>query len=213
MIYLTWNDIDDRIRRLDLDGKRIWGIPRGGAIVAALARSHGAILVDTPVESGVAVDDIIDSGSTARKTMAEHGLATVALVDKKKEGVTEWVSFPWEETPAKDIQDSVTRMIEYVGDDPSRDGMVKTPSRVVRSWDTLFEGYNQDPGQHMVWFEDDTDEMIISRDIQFYSTCEHHLLPFFGTVSIGYIPDGKVIGLSKLSRIVNVFARRFQIQE
>jgi len=213
MIYLTWDDVDQRIRRLEVGGKRVWGIPRGGAIVGALSRSQGAVLVGTPGEAELAVDDIIDSGATSARIMAQHGLTTVALVDKQKEGIDEWVSFPWEESPEKDIRDSVTRMIEFIGDDPGRQGMLKTPDRVVESWSTLFEGYTQDPERHLVWFEDDTDEMIISRGIQFYSTCEHHMLPFFGTVSIGYIPQGKVIGISKLSRIVNVFARRFQIQE
>ena len=213
MIHLTWSDIDKRIRLLDLKGKRVWGIPRGGAIVAAMARNNGAILVENPTDADVALDDIIDSGATAEKTLEKYGLETIALIDKHKEGITDWVHFAWEEPPEQDIEESVRRIIEYISDNPKRDGLIDTPSRVVKSWSTLFEGYTEDASTHLVWFEDNTDEMIISRDIQFYSTCEHHMLPFFGTVSIGYIPNGKVIGISKLSRIVNIYARRFQIQE
>lgn len=103
--------------------------------------------------------------------------------------------------------------LHFIGENPKRDGLLETPVRVIKSWDTIFSGYTTDPNQYLKWFEDDTDEMIISKDIRFYSTCEHHMLPFFGTVAIGYIPQGKVLGLSKLSRIANAFARRLQIQE
>lgn len=112
-----------------------------------------------------------------------------------------------------DLETLITETIRYIGDEPCRDGLVETPQRVIKSWDTIFSGYGIDPSQYLKWFEDDTDEMIISKDIRFYSTCEHHMLPFFGTVAIGYIPKGKVLGLSKLSRIANAFARRLQIQE
>ena len=102
-------------------------------------------------------------------------------------------------------------MIEAIGDDPSRAGMLETPNRVVRSWSELFSGYG--PKIDLKWFEDDTDEMVIVRDIEFFSTCEHHMLPFFGTADVGYIPNGAVVGLSKIARLVDNHARRFQIQE
>jgi GTP cyclohydrolase I len=210
---LTWEDVDVRLSALPLDGEKVWGIPRGGAICAGLARQSGVTVVESPESATIALDDIIDSGATSQAVRADYGLATVALVDKGREGIDAWVHFPWEEPPQQDIGESVRRVIEYLGDDPKRDGLLGTPVRVVRSWATLFGGYDQDAASLLTWFKDDTDEMIISKDIQFYSTCEHHMLPFFGTVSIGYIPAGKVIGVSKLSRIVNVFARRLQIQE
>ena len=213
MIKLTWADIDARLSALPLAGERVWGIPRGGAICAGLARQSGVTVVESPESATIALDDIIDSGATSQAVRADYGLVTAALVDKTREGIDGWVHFPWEEPPEQDIGESVRRIIEYLGDDPKRDGLVGTPARVVRSWETLFGGYGEDAGSLLTWFMDDTDEMIISKGIQFYSTCEHHMLPFYGTVSVGYIPAGKVIGVSKLSRIVNVFARRLQIQE
>jgi len=113
----------------------------------------------------------------------------------------------------QDIASSVLRCLEYLGEDPSRDGLRDTPRRVVASWRELYGGYNVDLSSLLRWFDDPTDEMIISKDIQFYSMCEHHMLPFFGRAAVGYIPRGKVIGISKLSRIVETYARRLQTQE
>lgn len=210
---LTWDEVDSRIKDLSLAGIKIWGIPRGGAVISGLARRFGAIVVSDPKLADIAVDDIIDSGKTAAQIQAQYALPTIALVDKKKENITEWVKFPWEEEADKDISDSILRMIEYIGEDPVRDGLIETPARVVKSWDALFEGYRTNPDHFLKWFDDDTDEMIITNRITFYSTCEHHLLPFYGHVSIGYVPNGRVLGLSKFARIVNCYARRLQIQE
>ena len=213
MISLTWEDVDARLSALPLDGEKVWGIPRGGAICAGLARQFGVDIVESPESATIALDDIIDSGATSRAVRADYGLTTVALVDKGREETDDWIHFPWEEPPEQDIGESVRRVIEYLGDDPKRNGLAGTPGRVVRSWATLFEGYDEDAASLLTWFMDDTDEMIICKGIQFYSTCEHHMLPFFGTVAIGYIPDGKVLGISKLARVVNTYARRLQIQE
>ena len=213
MKSLTWEDVYARLKRLPVRGMRVWGIPRGGAIVVGLAGQVGAIPVASPHEAEVALDDILDSRATARKVAERYGLATIPLVDKQREGITDWVHFPWEEPAEQDIAGAVTRIIECVGDCPNREGLKDTPARVVSSWSELFRGYRVDPAQLLRWFEDDTDEMIVCRGIQFYSTCEHHLLPFFGKVAIGYIPQGKVIGVSKLARIVDACARRLQIQE
>ena len=210
---LTWEEVDYRLTQLPLEGERIWGIPRGGAVCAGIARQVGLNIVETPESATVALDDVIDSGATSASVMARYGLPTLALVNKEVEGVDSWVHFPWEETPDVDIGESVRRVIEYLGDDPRRDGIVGTPARVVKSWDVLFGGYNRDASTLLTWFEDDTDEMIISKDIRFFSTCEHHMLPFFGTAAIGYIPNGKVMGISKLSRVVDCYARKLQIQE
>ena len=213
MIKLTWADVDARLSTLPLAGERVWGIPRGGAICSGLARQSGVTVVESPESATIALDDIIDSGATSEAVRADYGLPTVALVNKTGEGIDDWVHFPWEEPPEQDIGESVRRIIEYLGDDPKREGLSDTPGRVVKSWATLFGGYGENAASLLTWFDDDTDEMIISKGIQFYSTCEHHMLPFFGTVSIGYVPAGKVVGVSKLSRIVDVFARRLQIQE
>ena len=111
--------------------------------------------------------------------------------------------------------ENLKEILAYIGDDPDREGLVDTPKRIIKSWDKLFGGYKQDPKAVLgTVFEDGAcDEMVILKDIEFFSTCEHHFLPFYGKVSIGYIPNGKVVGISKLARLVEVFARRLQIQE
>ena len=101
-----------------------------------------------------------------------------------------------------------------IGEDPERDGLKGTPSRVTRSWVERTNGYKQDPAEILSKnFEVSHDEMIVVRDIDFYSTCEHHLLPFSGVAHVGYIPKSKVVGLSKLARLIECYAHRLQIQE
>jgi len=109
----------------------------------------------------------------------------------------------------------VREMISRIGDDPSREGLIETPRRVAKSMEYLTHGYSQQPADVLngALFTVDYDEMVIVKDIEMFSMCEHHMLPFFGKVHIAYIPNGKVIGLSKLPRLVEVFARRLQVQE
>lgn len=105
-------------------------------------------------------------------------------------------------------------ILEFIGEDPYREGLKETPYRVMKSWEKIFGGYKQCPTDVFKTFtEGACDEMVILKDIEFYSTCEHHMLPFFGKVHIGYIPNGKIIGVSKLARLTEIFARRLQIQE
>src|SRR4051794_12484992 len=109
----------------------------------------------------------------------------------------------------------VKRQLEILGEDPHRDGLARTPGRVARAFDFFTKGYGQDPKLVLndALFDVRSDEMVIVKDIDFYSLCEHHLLPFFGKCHIAYLPSNKVIGLSKLPRLVDVFARRLQVQE
>jgi GTP cyclohydrolase I len=106
-------------------------------------------------------------------------------------------------------------IIARLGEDPGRDGLAATPGRVEKSMAFLTKGYNEDPHKilHGALFDVDYDEMVIVRDVEVFSLCEHHMLPFFGKIHVAYIPKGKVIGLSKIPRLVEVFARRLQVQE
>jgi GTP cyclohydrolase I len=112
-------------------------------------------------------------------------------------------------------QELYRELIRRIGEDPTRDGLLNTPERVEKSMAFLTRGYNQsvEAVLHEALFDVDYDEMVIVKDIEFFSLCEHHLLPFFGKAHVAYVPNGKVIGLSKTARLVDVFARRLQVQE
>lgn len=113
------------------------------------------------------------------------------------------------------IEPLIRALLTELGEDPNRDGLIKTPERVARAYDFLASGYDQDPREilNKAMFEEDYDEMVIVKDIDFYSLCEHHMLPFFGRAHVAYVPAGKIVGLSKLGRLVEMFSRRLQVQE
>ncbi len=112
------------------------------------------------------------------------------------------------------IKKAVKDILVAIGEDPDREGLLQTPDRVARMLEELTQGYNDDAKTHLSKvFDESGSEVVIERDIDFSSTCEHHLMPFFGKVHIAYIPDGKVVGLSKLARVVDVYAKRLQLQE
>ncbi|MFZ1104364.1 MAG: GTP cyclohydrolase I FolE [Hyphomicrobiaceae bacterium] len=121
------------------------------------------------------------------------------------------------ERPSRaEAEQAVSTLIRWAGDDPSREGLLDTPARVVRAYEEWFAGYGEDPGQHLArTFEEVAgyDEMVVLRDIRFVSHCEHHMAPIVGRAHVGYLPRNKVVGISKLARLVQVYARRLQIQE
>jgi len=209
---------------------RVFGIPRGGvpAALALASVSHGRIrIVDDPEEADMFIDDIIDSGRTRATWSAKHLTPFGALFGKRpvapgaKVGIEveqdEWLVFPWEGSNAEaSAADIPTRLLQLIGENPEREGLRETPARFIKSWLEITEGYRIDPSSVLKVFEDGAekcDEMVVQRDIPLYSNCEHHMVPFFGVAHIAYIPSGKVVGLSKLARLTNVFARRLQVQE
>ena len=114
----------------------------------------------------------------------------------------------------KKIEQAVTLLLEGIGEDVNREGLKDTPNRIARMYEEIYKGMDEDAAEHLSkTFSVTSNEIVVVKDITFYSTCEHHLMPFYGKVHIAYLPDGKVVGLSKLARTVEVYARRPQIQE
>lgn len=114
------------------------------------------------------------------------------------------------------IEANVRRILEHMGEDPDREGLSKTPDRVARAFEYLTRGYQQDPKAVIngaLFTEDAYSEMIVVKDIDFFSLCEHHILPFFGRANVAYIPNRRIVGISKIARLVDVYARRLQVQE
>jgi GTP cyclohydrolase IA len=210
----------------------IYGIPRGGipTAYAILPFVDNGYVTDILAQAHVVVDDIVDSGATIQRYQNIPGKAPspayIALINKQHDIKPLptfpdnwrdcWIVFPWEETAEKGIEDHITRLLQFVGEDVTRGGLLETPARVAKAWQHWTKGYSQNAAEILKTFEDGAekhDQMITVKDIPFYSHCEHHMAPFFGTADVAYIPNGKIVGLSKLSRLVGVFAHRLQVQE
>lgn len=113
------------------------------------------------------------------------------------------------------LREATEQVLRAIGENPEREGLVRTPERVAHSLQFLTQGYRQDPAEVLraAMFREEYSQMVVVKNIEFYSLCEHHMLPFFGHVHVGYIPDGVIVGLSKIPRVVDIFARRLQVQE
>ena len=202
---LTWDWVKERVSTWD-KRKKYYGIPRGGQYVAALLNP-----VDTPEQADVIVDDLIDSGATMKRYMEKYpNKEFKALIDKHSEFVGEWITFPWErEDGDKDIEEHMRRVLQYF-DDPNREGLRETPKRYIK----FLKEFLTTPDFNFTTFDaEGTDEMIIQTNIPFYSLCEHHIAPFYGYAHVAYIPNDKIVGLSKLARTVDLYAHNFQNQE
>lgn len=217
----------ERLAATMREGAKIYPIPRGGIPVAYLLGNFKTFeVVDRPEKADYIVDDLIDSGKTMEEALIRSEVGGVGpakacvLIDKPMLPADHpyrgWIVFPWEGDAVGSMEDTVRRMLQFIGDDASRGGLDETPARVAKAWEFWGRGYTMDPAAILKTFEDgaqNVNEMVMVRDIPFYTHCEHHMAPFFGTATIAYIPDGRIVGLSKLSRLLDCFAARLQVQE
>lgn len=220
--HITWEEFFEHLDHTFLDHRNItvYGVPKGGMIVAGylVDRRTDIKMVHTPGAADIIIDDLVDSGATMNYYTNKYPDTEFIPVFGHKCGWGDaWLIFPWEaDHPAgeESVEDNITRVLEYIGEDPNREGLQETPKRVVKSWGELYAGYNQDPADLFTVFEKDGyDEIVLLKDIEMYSMCEHHMLPFYGRAHVAYIPGEKIVGLSKLARVVDMFARRLQNQE
>jgi GTP cyclohydrolase IA len=223
---IEWGQVQAAIDALAARRKprSVHGVPRGGCTPAAvLARLWGVPLLDAPEDGCLVVDDLIDSGFTMQHYLSNFDCEFDALFRKphSPEGpqveMEGWLVFPWE-GDEKGPEDAVRRLLQFVGEDPDREGLLDTPRRVVKAYGEMTSGYSTDVSSILgVQFEQDEhySGIVLLRDIPFHSMCEHHLLPFSGQASVAYIPGdgGRIVGLSKLARLVEAYARRLQVQE
>lgn len=233
-ILLSHHDVDIAAKNLAAlisklsitsNNPKIYCIPRGGVFAGYALKNHykNITLVSTPAEAEFFLDDLIDSGSTMERYCDEYpGIPFYALFDKRVQPQYKdsWLTFPWEvadNDEVETVENNILRLLQHIGEDPKRGGLLETPRRVAKAWEFWTSGYDVTNYSSLLKvFEDGSegyDQMVVVKDIPFYSHCEHHLAPFFGTATIAYIPKGKIVGLSKLSRLVDVFARRLQVQE
>jgi GTP cyclohydrolase I len=145
--------------------------------------------------------------------MAKKNPATTCGITNANNGYTKIEK--WDEENIKELSSMYKRVLELLGEDPNREGLIKTPERVSRALHFLTMGYSMDPGEiiNSAKFREEYRQMVIVKDIDLYSLCEHHMLPFFGKAHVAYIPDGYITGLSKIARVVEAFSRRLQVQE
>lgn len=224
--------MDEGVMDFKYDEKiNLFGIPKGGTIVAgALAAREPRFRQVFDDSEGIdyVVDDIVDTGNTRYQWLERYPKPFIAMVyNYKHHGLCpsnellnpgglagdKWVHFPWENET--EPTDNVVRLLEMIGEDPKRDGLIDTPHRVCKAWKEMTAGYDVDIKELLSKrFKMDHDDMIISSGIRFTSLCEHHVLPFTGVCAVGYVPQGGVVvGLSKLARVVDAFSKRLQIQE
>lgn len=227
--FLSWDQFkslcDELSKKIDWQKYvAIYPILRGGLYPAVeLSRISGLPIVWELCDGALIVDEICDSGATLR-TFCEQDRDTAVLHYKGRIPTptyyvcqtNEWIVYPWE--TAKDVESIVSRQIEYIGDNPARKGLAKTPKRVVESWKEIYSGYSDDPAEilsSLIKFDRQIapPSPIILRDVKFFSMDESTLMPFWGEVTIGYLPESVTAGSDDLLRLVQCFSRRMQTQE
>lgn len=206
---IKWEEIISKVNSLKkiIGNKKTYGIPRGGQYISAMLNP-----VDTPEEADFIIDDLIDSGETITYFKQKYPNKRFEVlinkqIEKKYKG--KWIVFPWE-IKEEPCQHNVTRLLEHIGENPKREGLQDTPKRYIKF---LKEFLNPPKFNFTAFDSEGMDEMIVQTNIPFYSLCEHHLAPFFGVGHIAYIPDKKIVGLSKLARTLELYSRKLQNQE
>lgn len=226
--YLRWSDVlvlaEKMLKQINFNNTlsdqkviRVYGVPRGGVLTALVLYSIDRVrikLVQDVTEADIIVDDIVDTGETRSHYPSTQFYALINNHNKIKDT---WYVFPWEATGGEEgVEMNVIRMLQFVGENPKRGGLIETPKRFSDALKFATSGYSKEPADILKTFKDgagEYNELVMVKNIPFYSMCEHHLAPFFGTATVGYVPDGKIVGLSKINRLVDMYARRLQVQE
>ena len=220
-----------KIHNLSIDYDYVCGIPNGGIIPAIIIASilkkkivlPGDIVM--PKARILVVDDLIDSGKTLSAFINDCDYDTAVLYRKAHSPETTfhlkevegWLELPHEAKSSAEIEDHIARILEFIGENPNREGLKDTPKRVAKMYKEIFRGYDESQKPKITSFENGKDGIMYDQMIidsgDFYSHCEHHMVPFFGKYYFAYMPDKVIIGLSKVARIIDFYSAKLQIQE
>ena len=229
---ITFEEYDNAIsllaQKIKASGKKytaVYGIPRGGYYPAIqLSNILGIPAITSPISGVLVVDDIMDSGATLTPYTQDKAVVYCKDIEKaEKSGIfyaepfDEWLDIPDEKGCG--IEDHIRRMLEYIGEDPNREGLIGTPDRIVRMWKEIFRGYDPSQKPKITTFDNGKDGIVYDNMVidqgDFHSNCEHHCVWFWGKYFFAYIPNpkGKILGISKIGRVVDYCSARLQIQE
>lgn len=207
------NEFVNKLINNNYSSLKVYGIPRGGTYVALiLCELYGFRMADEPEYCDIIVDDIYDSGETA-KYYEQFKKPMFFVYDKRRDNIEKWIKFPWEQKPSQEIEYNITRLLEFIGEDPQREGLIDTPKRVIASYKELLMAGKTNELKITTFDANGHDQMIVEKNLPLYSFCEHHMIPFFGTCSVGYIPNERIVGISKIARVVDHFSRSLNTQE